>query len=107
MHQLTKDPSGAIIGGKATASSPARKLTPFELTRYLDYCSEMLSLAAKVAALYAQSTKDPVVIEAASDLAQITSNLSNKIWQKINIVQIGGQHHPAPSPGHASAAALA
>jgi hypothetical protein len=64
----------------------------------------MLSLAAKVAALYAQSTKDPVVIETASDLAQITSNLSNKIWQKINIVQTGAQDQPAdrrpavPSP---------
>ena len=31
-------------------SSPKRLLSPFELTRYLDYCSEMLSLAAKVAA---------------------------------------------------------
>jgi hypothetical protein len=107
MHQLTKDPSSAAIGGTATASSPARRLTPFELTRYLDYCSEMLSLAAKVAALYAQSTKDPVVIEAASGLAQITSNLSNKIWQKINIVQTGSQHHPAPSPSHASTGAFA
>jgi hypothetical protein len=107
MHQLTKDPSTAVVG-KATASSPQRRLTPFELTRYLDYCSEMLSLAAKVAALYAQSTKDPVVIETASDLAQITSNLSNTIWQKINIVQTGAQDQPAdrqpavPSPAPAA-----
>ena len=49
----------------------------------------MLSLAAKVAAVYAQSSKDPVVVEASSDLQQITANLSAKIWQKINIAQSG------------------
>ena len=87
MHQLTKDPSTVALVGTDTPSSPKRPMSAFELTRYLDYCSEMLSLSAKVAVLYAQSTRDPVVIEAASDLGQITSNLSNKIWQKINIVQ--------------------
>ncbi len=87
MHQLTKDPSAHATVGTGTPVSPQRQLTPFELVRYLDYCSEMLSLAAKVAALYAQETRDPVVIETESDLVQITSNLSNKIWQKITIVQ--------------------
>ena len=90
MHQLTKDP-GSISGGSAigleTPSSPKRRLTAFELARYLDYCSEMLSLAAKVAALYGQSLPDAVVVGAASDLEQMTANLSMKIWQKINIVQ--------------------
>ena len=87
MHQLTKDP----IAGNVTSSSPRRTMTPFELTRYLDYCSEMLSLAAKVAALYAQSSKDPAVIAASSDLGQLTSNLSQKIWQKIDIVKLGNE----------------
>ena len=87
MHQLTKDPSRVSTVGVATPNSPQRPLTPFELSRYLDYCSELLSLSAKVAALYAQGTKDPVVIETASDLGQITSNLSGKIWQKIMMVQ--------------------
>lgn len=87
MHQLTKDPSRVTAISVPTVHSPARALTPFELSRYLDYCSEMLSLSAKVAALYAQGTKDPIVIEAASDLEQITSNMSGKIWQKITMVQ--------------------
>lgn len=87
MHQLTKDPSRVSTVGVATPNSPQRPLTPFELSRYLDYCSELLSLSAKVAALYAQGTKDPIVIETASDLGQITSNLSGKIWQKIMMVQ--------------------
>jgi hypothetical protein len=93
MHQLTKDPSPMMQGASDTVMSPKRTLTPFELTRYLDYCSEMLSLTAKVAALYAQSSTDAVVIEAVNDLERLTANLSQKIWQKITIVE-----RLAPSP---------
>lgn len=87
MHQLTKDPTTLTEGGTDTESSPKRTMSAYDLGRYLDYCSEMLSLIAKVAALYAQSSKDSVVIAAASDIGQITTNLSNKIWQKITLVQ--------------------
>jgi hypothetical protein len=87
MHQLTKDPSGSASVTSPTPSSPQRTLPARELVRYLDYCSEMLSLAAKIAALHAQSTKDTAVLEASSDLQQITANLAAKIWQKINIAQ--------------------
>jgi hypothetical protein len=100
MHQLTKDPSLVGVTGTTTAASPARTFTPFELTRYLDYCSEMLSLSAKVAALYAQSFPDPVVTEAVSDLERITANLSQKIWQKISLVQSQTSHGTAVA-GHA------
>jgi hypothetical protein len=87
MHQLTKDPSTSSTMMPPTPSSPERRLSAPELVRYLDYCSEMLSLSAKVAALYAQNTADPVVIETVNDLERLTTNLSNKIWQKITIVQ--------------------
>lgn len=86
MHQLTKDPTFALIGGAPTASSPERVLTPWELARYLDYCSELLSLCSKVAALYAQSMPDAVVTDAVSDLERLTANLSLKIWQKITLL---------------------
>ncbi|MBA4173963.1 MAG: hypothetical protein C0511_15230 [Hyphomicrobium sp.] len=86
MHQLTKDPSTTTASRAATPSSPTRQLTPFELVRYLDYCSEMLSLVSKVTALYAQSFPDAVVVEAVNDIEQLTTNLSQKIWQKINIL---------------------
>lgn len=85
MHQLTKDP--LMIDGPTTPDSPIRDMSPFELTRYLNYCSEMLSLTDKLAALYAQSTSDPVIIDAVSDLSELTTNLSAKIWQKITLVQ--------------------
>ena len=100
MHQLTKDPSKESTVGTDTASSPERVMTPFELSRYLDYCAEMLSLAAKIAALYAQGTRDGVVIDTASDLSQITTNMSGKIWQKITLVQgfVGQGMAKAPLP---------
>lgn len=88
MHQLTKDPALTSAGHtNDTPSSPVRSLTPFELSRYLDYCSEMLSLTAKVAAVYAQSMPDQVVNVAANELEQVATNLSQKVWQKITIVQ--------------------
>jgi hypothetical protein len=87
MHQLTKDPTTLTEGARATESSPRRTMSAYDLGRYLDYCSEMLSLIAKVAALYAQSSKDSVVVDAVSDIGQITTNLSSKIWQKITLVQ--------------------
>jgi hypothetical protein len=81
MHQLAKDPSAA--GGPRTTSSPDRSMTPFELQRYLGYCSELLSLASKLAALYADKLRDPVVVEAVGDIERLTTELSQKIWQKI------------------------
>lgn len=87
MHQLTKDPSQLLsFRGKRTKSSPKRTLTPFQLTRYLDYCSEMLSLIGKLAALYAQSTSDSVVLQAVNDIETLTDGISRKIWQKIMIL---------------------
>ncbi len=110
MHQLNKDPSASVIVGGKTPSSPARTLTPYELSRYLDYCSEMMSLTSKVAVLFAQSLPDPVVTEAVSDIERIASGMSQKIWQKIVMVdtlllkapastQPGALRPPAPSPG--------
>ena len=88
MHQLTKDPSLYITGASATvtSSSPERNMTAFELTRYLNYCSEMLSLTNKLAAVYAQHLPDSVVIDAVNDIETLTTNLSGKIWQKITII---------------------
>jgi hypothetical protein len=88
MHQLTKDPSLILVVGPETPASPKREMTPFELGRYLDYCSEMLSLTGKVAALYAQDLDDPVVIEAVNDIEMLAANLSRKIWQKMAILQV-------------------
>jgi len=87
MHQLTKDPERLLMPEKATPSSPARTFTKFELTRYLDYCSEMLSIISKVAALYVQNFDDPVTLAAVNDVEQLTGSLSQKLWLKIDILE--------------------
>ncbi|NUM55638.1 MAG: hypothetical protein HUU46_18505 [Candidatus Hydrogenedentes bacterium] len=86
MHQLTKDPD-RIIGAEPTAHSPNVKLTPAALARYLNYCSEMLSLTGKIGAFYVQDFDDSVALDAVTELEDLTTGLSQKIWQKIMIVQ--------------------
>ncbi|HEY1629922.1 MAG TPA: hypothetical protein VGF56_01320 [Rhizomicrobium sp.] len=86
MHQLTKDPTVILSPGPATSSSPKRQMTRFELTRYLEYCAEMLSLIAKLAALYAGATTDSEVLASVNEVEQLTNNLGRKIWQKIMIL---------------------
>ena len=86
MHQLTKDPERTIGEAPATESSPQRLMTPLELGRYLDYCSEMLSLTGKVAALYVQHFDDSVALQAVNEIEDLTTGLSSKIWQKLMIL---------------------
>jgi hypothetical protein len=87
MHQLTKDPENYFGRGSRPASPPKRGMTPFELNRYLDYCSDLLALVSKIAALYVQGFPDTVLLDAVDDVEDLTSGLSRKIWQKINILE--------------------
>lgn len=87
VHQLTKDPDVLDSQTQRTASSPSRDLTPFQLGRYLDYCTEMLSLTGKIAALYADGFDDPAALDAVTDLEGLTNALQHKIWQKIVLLE--------------------
>ncbi|GAA6213180.1 hypothetical protein NBRC116602_29210 [Hyphomicrobiales bacterium 4NK60-0047b] len=87
MHQLTKDPSVFLADRTSTPNSPKQDLNQFEMVRYLDYCSEMLSLTAKLAALYSQNMEDPIVVNAVNDVEILALTLSRKIWQKIAILE--------------------
>jgi len=78
MHQLTKDPE--------RTQPTEREMTAADLARYLDYCSEMLSLTGKVAALYVQNFEDGVALQAVNEIEDLTTGLSSKIWQKLTIV---------------------
>jgi hypothetical protein len=95
MHQLTKDPHVVLNPGGDTRSSPQRVLTTFELCRYLDYCSEMLSLIGKLAALFGERFDDPVALNAVDEIEDLTTGLSSKIWQKIALVN----QDTKPAPG--------
>jgi hypothetical protein len=89
MHQLTKDPEQLVNNPPATASSPTRTMSRTELGRYLDYCSEMLSVTSKIAALYVERFDDSVTLAAVNEIESLTAGLSRKIWQKITMLNPG------------------
>jgi hypothetical protein len=95
MHQLTKDPEHLLSPGMSTRSSPRREFTRFELGRYLDYCSELLSMSSKLAALHVQYLNDPVVLDAVNDIETLASSLAGKMWQKIVILDSTAGREPA------------
>ena len=95
MHQLTKDPEWVLDRGRETGVLQPRTLSRFELSRYLDYCSEALSLTGKVAALYIEGFQDPVALQAVNEVEDLTTGLSRKIWQKLMILYAIGEE---PSP---------
>ncbi len=93
MHQLTKDPAYLLADTSTTASSPKRTMTAFELARYLDYCSELLSITSKLAALHAQYLSDSIVLAAVNDVEQLAHGLAGKVWQKIMILDLALPHN--------------
>ncbi len=86
MHQLTKDPERALRDGTDTPSSPHHALNPYDLERYLDYCSELLAIISKIAALHVQRFNDPVALDSVNQVEDLAHSLSRNIWQKIMIL---------------------
>jgi hypothetical protein len=86
MHQLTKDPERLFGNYRGTDHSPKETMSPLQLGRYLDYCTEMLSLTGKIAALYIDQYDDSEVVAAVGEIEQLCTGLSRKIWQKIMIL---------------------
>jgi hypothetical protein len=69
MHQLTKDPERVTRKDwESTPSSPRASMSPFLLMRYLDYCSEMLSILGKIASLYVQNFNDEAALAAVDEI---------------------------------------
>ena len=96
MHQLTKDPEWVMGRGQETGVLPPKRMTRFELSRYLDYCSEMLSITGKIAALYIQDFDDDGALAAVNEVENLTTGLARKIWQKLMILYAMGPDAPAP-----------
>jgi hypothetical protein len=73
-------------------------LTRISLTRYLDYCSDMLSLLGKLAAIAVQDFDDPASLAAVNELENLAGGLSRKVWQKIMILdRMGAEPFPSPA----------
>jgi hypothetical protein len=69
-----------------TPSSPERVMSAPDLGRYLDYCSELLALTSKIAALFVERFDDPVTLGAVNEIESLTAGLSRKVWQKISML---------------------
>lgn len=86
MHQLTKDPERLRSDFEPTDATVAVDLTRAEMQHYLGYCSELLALVGKVAALCAEDSQDSLILETVSDIENLTNGMSRKIWQKISLL---------------------
>ncbi len=86
MHQLTKDPERLRDSFSPTPVSVEPELDRDQMEHYLDYCSELLSLVGKVAALCAEESRDPLVLDTVSTIETLTTSMSRKIWQKISLL---------------------
>lgn len=102
MHQLTKDPERFRTDFRPTDESVDVGMTPAELGNYLDYCSELLSLVSKTAALFAEDTTDQTVLSTVEGLESLTTGMSRKIWQKIALLP----HSPSGDTVQASTPSL-
>ncbi|MEO6997521.1 MAG: hypothetical protein ABI112_05510 [Terracoccus sp.] len=90
MHQMSKNVSDLLPDREPTVPSQPG-LTPRDYALYLDYCSELLSLTAKGAAMCAEESTDALVLDTVSEIESMTTGMSRKIWQKISLL-----HDKAP-----------
>lgn len=87
MHQLTKDPERLMKGFTKTAKTVEIGLDKHQLWAYLDYCSELLSLVGKAAALFAEKNNDDMVLATVEGIEDLTTGMSRKLWQKISLLR--------------------
>ncbi len=85
MHQLTKDPNDIL---EPKEDNDPRFQAPEQLVRYLDFCTDLLSINSKLAALHVQYFQDSQVLNSVNEVEMLSHELSRKIWQKIMILDL-------------------
>lgn len=93
MHQLTKDPNNIL---QPEAKKDPRFKTAEDLIRYLDLCTDLLSINSKLAALHVQYFQNNEVLNNVSEVETLSHELSRKIWQKIMILDVMIRDEVAP-----------
>lgn len=91
LHQMSKDRDSLLPLGEGGRDPGGDWMSRAELGRCYHYCSELLSLVSKVAALCAEASTDSVVLETVSEIENLTNGMSRKIWKKISLLR------PAPN----------
>ncbi len=85
MHQLAKDPEYITPSGQAILYS-GEQMTADSMALYLNYCTELLALISKIGQLYVQGFPDGTALAAADQFENLATGLSQKIWQKLMIL---------------------
>jgi hypothetical protein len=57
-----------------------------QINRYFDFCSDLMSLAAKITLIYEEKLPDSVISDAVTDAAQLATALSNETYQKMMLI---------------------
>jgi hypothetical protein len=86
MHQLTKEPESLRDAFAGSLDDTGVDLTPEQVEYYLEYCTELLSIVSKAAALCAEESQDDVVLTTVSTIESLTLGMSRKVWQKILVL---------------------
>ncbi len=87
MHQFTKDPESVAKLRPDETVQPKGPVNKEELIKYLVFCTDLLGLFGKISALYAQELQDGVVLASVTEIEELSTTLSQKIWQKIAIIE--------------------
>lgn len=86
MHQLAKDPERLRNSFRPSAKSIDVGLDRNQMEAYLEYCTELLSLVGKSAALCAEESRDSVVLDTVRAIETLTTSMAREIWQKISLL---------------------
>jgi hypothetical protein len=96
MHQLTKD--HGLLGQADGPKMPSGALmTAADVATYLHYCSELLSLLSKIGQLYVQDFADAPTLAAVDQFEGLATGLTQKIWQKLMILDRVRDDCPVPA----------
>jgi hypothetical protein len=85
MHQLAKDPD-RLGHPTEPINVGGRPMDAEAMGRYLHYCTELLAIVSKVGQLYVQDFPDSAAVTAVDHFENLATGLSNKIWQKLMIL---------------------
>jgi hypothetical protein len=102
MHQLAKDPDR--LGEPDGPTTGGQPMSAETMGRYLHYCTELLALVSKIGHLYVQDFPDATALAAVDQCEGLATGLSQKIWQKIMVLDriradtepAAGGNGPAP-----------
>ena len=85
MRQLAKDPD-RLGDPTDPVNVEGRALDAEGLGRYLHFCTELLAVVSKIGQLYVQDFPDSTAVTAVDHFEGLATGLSNKIWQKLMIL---------------------